>query len=388
MECSGPRQASCVEIMDRALALEYAGNDVIHLEKGELDFDTPEVIKESAIRAIRDGRTRYTPSFGLPELREAICEHYLRTYGVRLAPTQIVVNSGSSPAMLALFLAILAAGDEVILSNPGYRPYGTCVELAGAKPVYVGTRHRAFAYTAASAADHISTATRAIVINFPSNPVGSVIDRHALEQFARLGPLIVSDEVYHGLDFDGVRQHSILEVTNEAVVANSFSKAFAMTGWRLGYLIVPDRLVPAVKTLQQDCFISPNAFVQWAGIAALANAESILAKWRGELSRRRDCLLGGLRRLGFEIPCIPQGAFYLFARLPLTGQASSRFATDLLERVHVAVTPGTEFGSDGEGYVRFSYAASCDRIEEAIERMSRFLAAESTGPTRTGGGQP
>jgi aspartate/methionine/tyrosine aminotransferase len=365
--------------MDQALSLERAGHDVIHLEKGELDFDTPEVIKESAIRAIRDGRTRYTASPGLPELREAICDHYLRAYGLRLAPAQIVVNSGSSPAMLALFLAILSAGDEVILSNPGYRPYETCVRLAGARPVYVDTGRAAFAYTAAAAAEQVSASTRAIVINFPANPVGSVADRQALEEFAGLGPLVVSDEVYHGLTFDGARHPSILELTDEAVVANSFSKAFAMTGWRLGYLILPERLAPAVTALQQDCFISPNAFVQWAGIAALTHAEPILAAWRDELRRRRDCLLNGLGQLGFDVPCPPRGAFYVFARLPADGQSSAEFAADLLRTAHVAVTPGSEFGPDGEGYVRFSYAAPCDRLEEAIDRMNRFLAAGTAG---------
>jgi aspartate/methionine/tyrosine aminotransferase len=374
-------------ILDEAFGLEREGKRVIHLEKGELDLDTPEVVKDHVIRAIRENRTRYVDSRGLPELRQAIRDYYEETYGVSVDPAQVLVNSGSSPAMLGLFLGILSPGDEVILPNPGYPAYPSFVEAAHGKVVWVGTEKHRFAYTAELARPCLSPRTKAVVINFPANPTGAVIDERALRAFAGLGPLVVSDEVYHGLTFDGSPPHTILEFTENAVVVGSFSKAFAMTGWRLGYIIAPKRLVQPLLRLHQYVFVCANAFVQWAAIAALENAAAIKRQLRDELRRRSAHMLHSLAGLGFEVPCTPQGGFYVFARLPPgCDRTSARFAADLLQHAHVAITPGPEFGSDGEGYVRFSSSSPCPLIEEAMERISTFLKDDHARAAAGGAG--
>jgi aspartate/methionine/tyrosine aminotransferase len=366
---------SCMGMVDRALALERAGRDVIHLEKGELDLDTPEAIKEAAIRAIRDNRTRYSISAGLPELREAVCDYYLRAWDARIRPSQVFVNSGSSPALLTLFLALLAPGDEVILPDPGYPAYPGLVRAARGRPVHIATAAAAFAYRADAVREAISPATRAIVINSPANPTGATLDAAELAAFAALGPLVVSDDVYLELAFDRPSQRSILTLTDHAAVVGSFSKAFNMTGWRLGYLVVPDHLAARVQELQEDLFVGANTFVQWAGVTALADAELHGAVTRAELRARQDVLLEGLSGLGFDVPRRPQGGFYAFARLPERLGPSDAFARDLLEEAHVAVTPGGDFGPSVDGYVRFSCAAPRERIAEAVQRIRAFTGA-------------
>lgn len=378
---------TCMGVVDKALSLEAAGHDVIHLEKGELDFDTPQVIADSAVRALRDGKTRYTTSVGLAELRAAICGHYQRCYGVWLDADQVIVTSGSSPALLTAFLTLLNPGDEVILPAPCYPSYRRLVELCGATPVHVPLRGHGFRYTADVAERAITPATKAIVLNFPNNPLGSAIDRPAIAAFTRLGPIVISDEVYHGLSPGDLADPSVLEVTEQAIVVNSFSKAFAMTGWRLGYLILPPSLVPRARTIHQDSAVSANTFVQWAAIDALANAAPIAARWRPELQRRRDLLTTGLTSLGFGIAAAPSGAFYLFARLPAGHEDSYGFAARLLAQEFVAVTPGPEFGPGCEGYVRFSYAASLSRIGEALTRIRSYLRlCEAAAVSATAGG--
>jgi len=362
---------TCVGMMDDALALQRAGRDVVNLGKGELDFETPQVIKEAAIQALAEGKTAYTTSVGLDELRQALGEHYLRSYGVDVDPTRIIVNSGSSPALLTVFLALLEPGDEVVLPDPSYSSYRRLIESTGAKPVLVPTRPAGFRYTAAAAAEYVTAATKAILVNFPSNPLGATADRAELAAFADLGPLVIADEVYHGLSERP--DPSILECTDDAVVVNSFSKAFAMTGWRLGYVVLPPRLVPLVTPLHQDAFISPNAFVQWAGIAALAHAEQIQPRWRAELRSRRELLVDRLTALGFEIAVPPDGAFYVFCKLPAGHTDAYDFAARLLREADVVVTPGPEFGPDAAGYVRFSYATPAARIEEAADRIGAFI---------------
>lgn len=372
---SEAKRPTCMGIVDEAFRLERTGKPVIHLEKGELDLDTPEVVKEAAIRAVRDNRTRYSDSNGVPEFRRAVADYYERTYGVSVAPSRVIVNSGSSPAMLELFLALLEPGDEVVLPNPGYPAYPSFVEAARGRVAWAGTRAHGFAYTADAVRPLLSPRTRAVLINFPSNPVGVSAKPDALRAFSELGRMVVSDEVYHGLDFDGERPHTILEFTDDAVVVGSFSKGYAMTGWRLGYLIVPERLVERLVRQHQYVFVGTNTFVQWAAITALEHADAIKAQIRTELRARRDHALAGLPRLGFEVTYVPKGGFYLFARLPDTSRPSAAFAADLLSQAHIATTPGTEFGSDGEGYIRFSMSSPINLIDEAMTRLSVWLAA-------------
>jgi (5-formylfuran-3-yl)methyl phosphate transaminase len=372
-ESDGAAVRTCMGIVDEAARLERLGKPVVHLEKGEMDLDTPEVVKEAAIRALRANRTRYSHSSGLPELRQAICDYYDRVYGVAVDPARVIVSSGSSPAMLELFLALLEPGDEVILPNPCYPAYPSFVEAARGRVVWAGTAEHDFAFTADIARPHLSAATKAIFVNSPSNPVGALVEADDLRGLAELGPVVVSDEVYHPLVFERGREHTILEFTENSVVVGSFSKGFAMTGWRVGYLIVPEALVQPLVRMHQYLFVGTNTFVQWAAITALENAETVQRRLREELLERRDTILRLLPEVGFEAPRVPDGGFYVFARQPEGTGTSRRFAADLLEQTYVATTPGPEFGSDGEGYIRFSLSAPSSAIEEAMERIAGFL---------------
>ena len=380
-EGGGSKARTCMGIVDEAARLERAGKPVIHLEKGEVDIDTADVVKEATIAALRANHTRYSISNGLPELRAAICAYYERFYGVSVDPKRVVVNSGSSPAMLELFLALLEPGDEVVIPTPSYPAYPSFVEAARGRVVWASSEPYGFSYTADVARPFVSDATKALYLNFPSNPVGALASLDDLRAFAELGPTVVSDEVYHGLTFGDERPHSILEVTDDAVVVGSFSKSFAMTGWRLGYLVVPEWLVDKIVRMQQNLFVGTNTFVQWGAIAALENAETIQREIRDELMQRRDCMLRALARIGLEVPCAPRGGFYVFARQPEGTGSSAKFAADLLDETFVAITPGTEFGPAGEGYLRFSLSATGPEIDEAMERIEAFLARSRAGGT-------
>lgn len=367
---------SCMGIVDEAARLERSGMPVIHLEKGELDLDTPDMVKDLAIEALRANRTRYSHSTGLPELRRAICDYYARRYGVDVDPAQVIVNSGSSAAMLELFLALLEPGDQVIVPDPGYPAYPSLVQAARGRVVRAESAPAGFAYTAELARASCSAATKAVIINFPSNPVGDVAGPAELSAFAELGPLIVADEVYHGLAFDDAPSHSILEFTTEAVVVGSFSKSFAMTGWRLGYVIVPRWLVPALTRLHEYVFVGTNTFVQWAAVGALEQAETIQGVIRDELRRRHERLIAGLPRIGLRPVRMPRGGFYVFTGQPAGTGTSAEFAATLLDRTHVAITPGSEFGPGSEGHVRFSLSASVEQISDGLDRLARFLQEE------------
>lgn len=359
--------------MQLAAALEQSGRDVIHLERGEVGLPVAPAIREAAIEALATHHDRYTDSAGLPELRAAIAEHYRQRHGVDVAPSRILVGSGSSPAMLVLFLALLSPGDEVIMPNPCYPAYPRLAEVAGGRAVAVPTAGARFVYGPDAVRERISPATRAVLVNFPSNPVGSVIDGPGLEAFSRMGRLVVSDEAYLDLVEDDACRHSILEFTDETVVIGSFSKGLAMSGWRLGYLVLPEWLAPRVIELAESFFICTNAFVQLAGVRALAAADELLPALRAELGARRACLLEGLASAGLEVPHEPSAGLHVFGRLPKGAGPSEPFARQLLEQTGVAVRPGSEFGSDGEGYLRFSCSASCERIEEAVRRLTRHL---------------
>lgn len=366
---------SCVGFMDRALALEQSGRSVIHLEKGELDFDTPEVVRRSAVAALDAGETRYADSRGLQPLREAICAYYAGVYGVTVSPERVLVTSGSSPALLAALLATTSAGQEVVLPDPGYPAYRTLVETAGGRPVAVSTEPDGFRVVAASMLRHVTPATAAVLVNTPSNPTGSILAAPELAELARSEVTVIADEVYEPLVFDDAQRRSILQHSGEAVVVNSFSKAFAMTGWRLGYVIVPDGLLDRFTRIIQDAYVGANAFVQRAAVTALEHADTIQSEWRATLQARRDALVRGVTALGFDVVVEPQGAFYVFAKLPEPHRDSAAFSLRLLDEAGVAVTPGREFGPSGEGCVRFSYSASTDAIAEGLGRIEDFLAS-------------
>ena len=368
-----------VEVAERAGMLERSGVDVVHLEYGEPDFEAPPVVRDALEKALKDGRARYTHSLGLLELREAIAEHYARVYGVSVAPDQVLVTPGTSPAMLLLFGHLLDPGDEVVLSNPYYACYPNFIRYADGVPVEVGvTEADRFQYRPEAIRERLSSRTKAIVMNSPANPTGSVLAPERMEAIAGLarerGVAIVSDEIYHGLT-EGGRDRSILEFTDQAFVLNGFSKAFAMTGWRLGWMIAPREHVRALQTVYGNFFISTNEFVQWAGVAALREAADETVRFRRIFAERRRVMVDGLRTIGLGVGFEPEGAFYVLANARRFTSDSVAFAYEILERAHVAVTPGAAFGSNAEGYLRFSYASSVERIREGLRRLGDFLAA-------------
>lgn len=362
-----------VEVFEKAQELERRGIDVVHLEFGEPDFDTPQVIQEAAQKAIKDGRTKYTASLGILPLREAIAGHYNRTYGVQVSPDQILVTAGTSPAMLLLVTCLLDPGDQVVLSDPHYACYPNFVRCADGEPVYVNVEEDdGFQYRPEAIKERLSPRAKAILINSPANPTGTLLSPERMEAIAGMGPWVVSDEIYHGLTYEG-KEHTILEYTDRAFVLNGFSKAFAMTGWRLGYLIAPR---PFVRTLQkafQNFFISTNEFVQWAGVAALTEAGEEVVRFRRIFDERRRAMIAGLRAIGFGIGSEPTGAFYVLANARRFTRRSYDFAFEILEGAHVGVTPGIDFGANAEGYLRFSYANSLHRIQEGLRRIGKYL---------------
>src|SRR5262245_3397198 len=364
-----------VEVFQRAQVLEREGADVIHLEFGEPDFDTPPVIREAAEKALKDGRTRYAHPLGILPLREAIAEHYHARYGVTVSPDQVLVTAGSSPALLMLFSALLDRGDQVILSDPYYACYPKFVKFAEGQPVYVPVEESdTFQFRPEAVAARVGPATKALLVNSPANPTGTVLTADRLAALCRLGPWVVSDEIYHGLTYEGP-EHTVLEFTDRAFVLNGFSKAFAMTGWRVGYLIAPREFMPALTAMHGNFFISTNEFVQWAALAALREAVEDSARFRRIFDERRHAMVDGLRAIGLGVGAVPTGAFYVLANARRYTADSLAFAFEILEQTHVGVTPGVDFGPNAEGYLRFSYAQSLERIEEAMRRIGPFLAA-------------
>jgi aspartate/methionine/tyrosine aminotransferase len=355
--------------------MERAGISIMHLEVGEPDFDTPQPVVEAAMAALRDGKTHYTHSLGLLELREAVAAHYLKKYGARVSPEQVIVTSGTSPAMSLIFATLLSPGDEVILTDPHYACYPNFIRFADGAPVPVPAPAEAgYQFDPDALPQYITKRTAAVLANSPSNPAGTLLSADALRRIADLCIPVVSDEIYHGLVYEG-REHSILEYTDNAFVINGFSKLYAMTGWRVGYLIAPKPYIRAMQRLQQNFYISANSFVQWAALAALEGSEEHIARMVRTYDERRRFLVGALKGLGFELPVEPTGAFYVFVDASHVDPNSYQLSLDILENAHVAVTPGIDFGARGEGHIRFSYANSIENIEEGVRRLRAYLQA-------------
>ncbi|MBW2149943.1 MAG: pyridoxal phosphate-dependent aminotransferase [Deltaproteobacteria bacterium] len=362
-----------MDVMERSAELEMQGCHIIHLEVGEPDFDTPPCIIEAAERAMRDGETHYTHSLGLLPLREAICRHYHRQYGVTITPDRVGVTMGSSPAFLLVLGALVNPGDEVILSDPHYSCYPNYLRFLEGKSVFVNVHEEdGFQYRPEEILPRINPSTRAVIINSPANPTGNLLSSERMAHIANLGPMIISDEIYHGLVYEG-REHSILEFTDRAFIINGFSKAFAMTGWRLGYIIMPEEFKRPIQKMLQNFFISPNAFVQRAGITALDECEADVERMRSIYDQRRKLMISRLKEMGFGITVEPTGAFYVLASARRFTDDSYRLAFDILENAHVGVAPGIDFGQNAEGYLRFSYATSLENIEEGMGRIRAYL---------------
>ncbi len=367
-----------MDVLERANEMERDGHHIIHLEVGEPDFDTPPCVKEAACRALEEGHTHYTHSLGMYELREAICRYYLETYRVTVDPNQIIVTSGSSPAIFLVFSALLETNDEVIVSDPHYACYPNFIKFVQGRPAMVTVYEEdGFQFRPESIREKMNAKTRAIFINSPSNPTGNLLSADRMQAIAALvagpeAPFIVSDEIYHGLVYEG-KEHSILEYTDRAFVLNGFSKLFAMTGLRLGYVIAPQPFVRPMQKLQQNFFISANSMVQRAGIAALREARDDVRRMKDTYNKRRKFMIVRLKELGFGITVEPTGAFYVFANAKHLSNDSYRLAFDILEKAQVGVAPGIDFGPNGEGYLRFSYANSLENIKEGMERLSDYL---------------
>lgn len=365
-----------MDILERARQLEAAGRNVIHLEVGEPDFDTPGVIVRAAQQALSDGHTHYTTALGIPELREAIADHYNGHYGLSISPARVVVTSGTSPAMLMLFATLLEAGDEIIISDPHYACYPSFILSAGGLPILAPAgAEEGFVLRPGKIRERITPRTRGVLINSPSNPTGSRLLKDEIEALAALGLPIISDEIYHGLSYGG-RDHTALEFSDEAFVINGFSKYFAMTGWRLGYLIVPERYVRMLEILQQNYFVSPNPFVQLGGVAALREGIPDAEKMREIYNARRKVMIEGLKKIGLPVHREPDGAFYALADAHSLGTDSLGLAREILEATGVAVAPGADFGPGGEGFLRFSYCNSAENIEIALTRVGQYLSGK------------
>jgi aspartate/methionine/tyrosine aminotransferase len=362
-----------MDVLEKAQEWESRGEEVIHLEVGEPDFPTPPCIVEAAIKAIRDGHTHYTHSMGLLKLREAIAEDYWAKYQVVISPEQIIVTSGTSPALLMLFSALLNPGEEILLSNPYYPCYPNIIRYVGGEPVFIEvTENDGFQLSPEKIAAAIRPSVKGILVNSPANPTGNVLAYEKMAAMANLSPYIISDEIYHGLVYEN-KAHSILEFTDRAFVINGFSKLYAMTGWRLGYVIAPREFIRPLQKIQQNLFISAAAPAQWAALTGLKEAALEVARMKQIYDERRCYLIPRLRKMGFGIRVEPTGAFYVLANAKTFSHDSYRLAFDILNQAKVGLAPGIDFGTQAEGYLRFCYANSLENITRGLDRLEIYL---------------
>jgi (5-formylfuran-3-yl)methyl phosphate transaminase len=363
-----------MEILEKAQQKELQGESIIHMEVGEPAGDTPAAIKEAAMEAMQANDTTYTHSLGKPELREEIVRYYRQSYSVDITPDQVVVTSGSSPAMLLAFSALLEQGDRLMMADPYYACYPNFTCYAGGEPLFVPVcEEDGFVLKADEVKKRISPNVKGLIINSPANPTGAVLGENDLRELSDTGLFIVSDEVYHGINYTG-SDRSILEFTDRAIVINGFSKRNIMTGWRLGYLIAPADMVRNMQKLQQNLFICACSFIQAAGIAALRESKETLEKRFSEYNERRVLLYKTLQKIGIATAKMPDGAFYMMANVKEFTADSYSFALRILDEAGVAVTPGIDFGSGAEGYIRISYACSMENLKEGLLRLEKFFA--------------
>jgi len=366
-------------LLARARELEAQGRSIVHMEIGEPDFDTPQPVVEAGIRALQEGKTRYTPAVGLRELREAIADHYLRQFELRIDPRRILVTPGASGALQLILAMLVDPGSQVLMTDPGYPCNRNFVFLFEGEPVMVPVdAQQHYQLSAELLEQYWSERTCCVMVASPSNPTGTVISTDKLEALLhkvrdRGGHLIV-DEIYQSLWY-GEAPHTALSLGEDVFVINSFSKYFGMTGWRLGWLVVPEDAVTHLDTLAQNLFLSASTPAQHAALTAFQpETQMILEQRRQEFQRRRDFLLPALRGLGFDISLEPQGAFYLYANCSRFTQDSFTFTTDLLEKAGVAITPGVDFGRHkADQHVRLAYTTSMQQLQLGVERIAEFI---------------
>ncbi len=369
-----------VDFLEAAVKMEVQGRDIVRMEAGEPAFPTAPAIVEAASVALHDEKTFYTPSLGIIELREAIAAFYDTRYGLRIPAQRIVVTTGSSAALGLICDLIINPGDGLQLTDPGYPCNANFVRRAGGEPQLIPVdAHNAYQLTPESVAEHWRDNTVGVLVASPSNPTGEMLSRDNQRGInavvASRNGVMIMDELYHGLVYDQ-QESSILEINNDAMVINSFSKYFGMTGWRLGWMVVPEDALAAVNIMAQNFYISPPSIAQYAALGAFEPATlEIMEARRAEFRQRRDYLVPALRELGFSIPHTPAGAFYIYAGIEKLAEDSEAFCWDMLERAGVAFTPGTDFGEHlARQHVRFSYTQPMDRLELAVERLGKALA--------------
>ncbi len=374
------------EVLARARALEEAGRQVVHLEIGEPDFDTPAHICEAAAQALRDGQTHYGPAAGLPELREAIAEHVGALRRIEVSPDQVVVTPGAKPILFFSILALVDPEDEVVFPNPGFPIYESVINFVGARAVPIPLREeRGFNPDPDELDELVSKRTKLLILNSPQNPTGGVLGQKDLEQVAELAQrhdfIVLADEVYSCIQYGEAHRSiaSIPGMLERTIILDGFSKTYAMTGWRLGYGVFPATLAPAIARLQTNCTSCTATFVQYAGLAALRGPQECVAEMAAEFRRRRDLLVEGLNRLPGVSCRLPEGAFYAFPNISQTGHSSRELEGRLLDEAGVAALSGTSFGRHGDGYLRFSYANSVENIQLALERVGEWLARNPRG---------
>jgi aspartate/methionine/tyrosine aminotransferase len=372
-----------MEMVKAAGELARSGADVISMSVGEPDFTAPEMVAAAAMEAIRSGVTQYTDALGMSALREKIASHYATAYGLEIDPRRVVVTAGASAGLLLACAALVAEGDEVLMPDPCYPCNRHFVSAFGGQPVLVpSSSAERYQLTAEQVGQHWSERTRGVLVASPSNPTGTSMTAQQLSAMLAAvrtrGGFAIVDEIYQGLSYDQAPV-SALAYGDDVITVNSFSKYFNMTGWRLGWLVVPDALVPVFEKLAQNLFICPSTIAQHAALACFGrDAIAIYEERRLEFKRRRDLLVPRLRELGFEVPVMPDGAFYVYADISqVAHQASadsSAFAMAVLRDTHVAIVPGDDFGFAAPArHVRFSYATKYSRIEQALERMARIF---------------
>jgi len=363
-----------MEVMERGMAMARAGASIVQLGVGEPDFDAPPAAVQAAVDSLQSGETHYTDSRGLFSLREAIAQNCEARRGVAVDPDQIVVTSGTSPAILLCLNLLVDPGDEVILATPHYPCYPNMIAVCGGTPVLVPTGPGdGFVIDVGKVRRAVTPRTRAIFLASPANPTGAVQPREVVEGLADLGVPILSDEIYDGLTYDGAEVTSPLAFNEDTYVLDGFSKRYAMTGFRLGYLIAPTKAMRPLQSLMQSFFISTSQFVQQAGSAALAHGAEHVEQMRQEYAVRRRILIDGLRDMGLSIPIDPPGAFYVLVDMRHFERDSLTLCFDILEKAQVALGPGRDFGEVAEGFVRFSFATARPEIEEALRRLARAL---------------
>lgn len=363
-----------MEVMERGIELTAAGHDVVQLAVGEPEGPPPAAVLAATTASIERGETRYTSSRGLAQLREAIALDASVRRGCSVSAQRVIVTSGTSPALHMALRVLLEPGDEVLIPTPHYPCYPNMVLACGGRPVFVPTSASdGYAIDPARVRAALSPRTRCIVVASPSNPTGAIQPREVVHELAALGLPILSDEIYDGLVFDGARVTSPLALSEDTFVFDGFSKRYAMTGYRLGYVIAPAQAMRSLQSLQQNLHISASMFAQHAGLAALEAGGPFLAAMQREYGERRRTLIDGVRALGLDVASEPAGAFYVLADARKLGKSSMALALDWLERAHVAVAPGRDFGEAAEGFIRFSYATSLPRIREGLDRLGRLL---------------